>query len=379
MERPSAAPRLATFLALALLAAGCRTAFVTSVPDARYVDKYGNVFFEATSGAFRDAGFQCGDGVLLTVAEGETFEMAVVPNLHCASATGFALLAPDDPSRNLGAALFHGSFADLSLGADAATNAAAFPLAVRIAPGERGKFADSLVLAALRRSTNRLDYPTLDDAGFANFRPLAAPGIASATLYRASSPVDGSLGRAACAAALLDRHGIRSVWNMANTRDEAERLVARAKTGEAYFEREIRFLPMSADVRGEKFRRSVAEGMRFLIASKPPYLIHCKEGKDRTGFVAALLEAFAGATLEEIRADYARSWADFYGVRPGSKEWTAVCGLLDAMLKRAFAVESLDDARLREMAADYLSRQCGLDRDELDGLARAIGHGGGQP
>jgi protein tyrosine/serine phosphatase len=34
----------------------------------------------------------------------------------------------------------------------------------------------------------------------------------------------------------------------------------------------------------------------------PSYVVHCIEGKDRTGYVCALLEGLCGATYEEIVA-----------------------------------------------------------------------------
>lgn len=44
-----------------------------------------------------------------------------------------------------------------------------------------------------------------------------------------------------------------------------------------------------------------------------PYYIHCVEGKDRTGFVLAVLEGFASATYEEITSDFMKSYYNFYG------------------------------------------------------------------
>jgi len=52
---------------------------------------------------------------------------------------------------------------------------------------------------------------------------------------------------------------------------------------------------------------------RFIIANDGPYLIHCTEGKDRAGFVSAVLEALMGADLQEIVADYMKSYENYYG------------------------------------------------------------------
>ena len=51
-------------------------------------------------------------------------------------------------------------------------------------------------------------------------------------------------------------------------------------------------------------RTGFAEGLRFFIANDGPYLIHCNEGQDRTGFSVAILECLMGASEEEVVADY---------------------------------------------------------------------------
>ena len=47
----------------------------------------------------------------------------------------------------------------------------------------------------------------------------------------------------------------------------------------------------------EEFRNKLAEGLRFFAAHEGPYAVHCQEGRDRTGVVAALLECFTGGWL----------------------------------------------------------------------------------
>ena len=45
-----------------------------------------------------------------------------------------------------------------------------------------------------------------------------------------------------------------------------------------------------------------------------PCLIHCVEGKDRTGFVCALMLALAGASAQEIIDDYMITYYNYYGI-----------------------------------------------------------------
>ena len=51
-----------------------------------------------------------------------------------------------------------------------------------------------------------------------------------------------------------------------------------------------------------------------MCSHEGPYLIHCALGKDRTGFVCALLEMLAGASYQEILDDYMLTYQNFYHV-----------------------------------------------------------------
>jgi protein-tyrosine phosphatase len=58
----------------------------------------------------------------------------------------------------------------------------------------------------------------------------------------------------------------------------------------------------------EHVRAELRHVLSFIAHAPPePLLFHCVAGKDRTGLVAALLLALAGATPEAIAADYAAS------------------------------------------------------------------------
>ena len=51
-----------------------------------------------------------------------------------------------------------------------------------------------------------------------------------------------------------------------------------------------------------------------MIQHDAPYLVHCTYGMDRTGFTIAVLEALMGATAEEIQADYAQTFINYFTV-----------------------------------------------------------------
>jgi protein tyrosine/serine phosphatase len=57
--------------------------------------------------------------------------------------------------------------------------------------------------------------------------------------------------------------------------------------------------------------------------ARHPVLVHCSHGKDRTGLVCALVLSVAGASDEEILADYALS-RDAGGYQLAYDEFTQV-------------------------------------------------------
>lgn len=58
---------------------------------------------------------------------------------------------------------------------------------------------------------------------------------------------------------------------------------------------------------------AVAEALRFVAQTDGPVVVHCTAGKDRTGLVSALALSVAGATREEVVADYARTTDNLAG------------------------------------------------------------------
>ena len=148
------------------------------------------------------------------------------------------------------------------------------------------------------RTDKREDYPQLTDAEYANFRAVETTGMGKGTLYRSSSPVNPKLNRNREADAALREAQIRTVINLADSENEMEQYEGFDTTYYACCD--IIALDMGMDFRTEDYQRKLADGLRFIGAHEGPYLIHCNEGKDRTGFVVAILEALMGADAGEI-------------------------------------------------------------------------------
>lgn len=252
--------------------------------------------------------------------------------------------------------------------------------AVTISMAEKQGYADEYELHRLTasRSNDRADYPNLSDAEYANFRAVETRGMGAGTLYRSSSPIDPTLNRNAEADKALLEAMVRTVVNMADSEESMRQYADYALTH--YAACDILALDMGADVTAGEYRQKLAEGLRFIASHDGPYLIHCKEGKDRTGFAAAVLECLMGADADEVVRDYMLSYTNFYGIEPGTRPYEMIAsGNIESSLARAFGVPSIRDpgVDLQALAEAYLEG-CGMSREELAQLKATLGadHGG---
>ena len=102
-----------------------------------------------------------------------------------------------------------------------------------------------------------------------------------------------------------------------------------------------------------------------MIGKEGPYLIHCTEGKDRTGFVCAVLECLMSASIDEVISDYMKTYQNYYGTGLGTFVYDRIVqNRLLKDLQRAFESEDLFEEDLSLSAFKYLER-IGLKEEEI--------------
>ena len=138
--------------------------------------------------------------------------------------------------------------------------------------------------------------------------------------------------------------------------------------GSYYSTLDVLPLNLGVSFSNESFRAGLAEGLAYLSTHEGPYLIHCNEGKDRVGFVAALLESLMGASADEVMADYMLTYYNYFGVEPGTERYETILERnIVKTLQESFGVEDLREADLSVCAADYL-RSLGLSDESIAAL-----------
>ncbi len=248
-------------------------------------------------------------------------------------------------------------------------------VSVCLSMSEKHGYAEEYYLHNLgdSRTNNREDYPHLSDSEFANFRAVDTTGMGKDTLFRSSSPVNPEYARNELADQATSDACVKTVFNMA---DNEDRMTSYPDYGMTYYSGcDITAQDMGMDFQSDDFRSQLAEGLRFFATHKGPYLIHCNEGKDRTGFGTAILECLMGASLDEVIADYMVTYYNFYGIEQDSEQYEQIwrSNILKS-LNNAFEIdlEAQKTADLASCAETYLLR-IGMSPEEIDALRENLG------
>ena len=236
------------------------------------------------------------------------------------------------------------------------------PIEIVITMKEKGGYREEWLIRQLVRTNERSDYAHLTDEEFANFRVINTTGIAEGVLYRSSSPINPIHGRNIYADEAAKNAGILTVINLAdssNTYEDTENLY--------YNSCNVAYLNLGTDFLSDA--TLIAEGMRFIINNDGPYLIHCNEGKDRAGFISALLECLMGATLDEVIDDYMVTYYNYYGIEKGTEKYDAVLNNnFIKVLNTTFKIDDIYKADLVAEAEAFLMEDAGLTSDEVAAL-----------
>ena len=201
--------------------------------------------------------------------------------------------------------------------------------------------------------TKREHYPNLNDEEYANFRACEKGRTGKGILFRTASPIDDLFGRADYADKAIREHQINNVINLSDNVSEVSNF---PKFADSYYATTNRLeVCMGVEFHDQEFKDKIRQILEFIAVNEGKYAINCIEGKDRTGILIALLEAYMGYTLEEIEYDYMLSFYNYYGIKPGEVKYEAIKRNISIQLKYAFEVATLDD--LEKLATNYFKNE----------------------
>lgn len=367
---------LLAVLSVVLLFGGCQKAAAPFTVGFTKIKKSGNVMLDTTFDELKANGIEVGDLITVTVSD-QTFELPVGMSYTDVD-VGCMICRFDTEDNEIALAINMGSFASetgiaekITIDEDPGYRWDLLVTEVGIALKEKQGYRTEYDARNLTRTNVRTDYADLSDADFANFRAVNVTGMRENLLYRSSSPIDPDLGRSEMAMQAMERAGIRSVVNLSDS--EADMTAFEAFADSYYSQCSIKNVEMGYDFTNAEFGEKVKSCVLFLIENDGPYLIHCKEGKDRTGMLCAILECFTGASLDEVKADYMATYHNFYHI--GQEDETYGIILRNNLMKTLcalFGVEDLETANLSEKAGAYL-KSIGLTAEQLAALKAKLG------
>lgn len=341
-------------IALAIFSIGAQSA--REVKDGRQevrgqvkeIEKYGHALLDITIDDFHKAGYELGDTVDVVFDNG--YKLAGIPFFNGYYVDrGQPLLRAYPGHENIAVCINYGKLNEVANVRPGSK--------VRIKLNSAGQALETQILNSLVYTKNRDDYKT--DEIFANFREINAGNIAEGKLYRSASPVDNQYNRASYADMFANKVGIKTIINLADNKEDFESYLTKEDFNSPYAEGLYRqdsviLCAMSVDFASQSFAKKLVSHLVQLPGKQGPVLIHCTEGKDRAGFVSALVEALMGASYDEIVEDYMKSYENYYGItKENSPERydIIVRNNIDAMLRIIAGVDNNADLKKADLAA----------------------------
>lgn len=183
---------------------------------------------------------------------------------------------------------------------------------------EKGGRLDVQTALSMSYTLDRKDYPDFTDEQFANARTSKGGRLASGVLHRSSSPFCDDINRAYYVSEYMESEKVMTVLNLADTEEKMKSYDMPPYSRQLWEEGNVILCPLKADPTADDFNKRLIAALKELPSRPAPYIVHCMEGKDRTGYVCALLEGLCGATYEEIVDDYLITYNNFFHLNPGN-------------------------------------------------------------
>ncbi|MBQ2657112.1 MAG: tyrosine-protein phosphatase [Erysipelotrichaceae bacterium] len=285
--------------------------------------EFGGVYLKISIDDFNSLGFQYGDSVDIVFSNGYTLEDIPYYNGYYVPA-GDALLIAYPGYDYIKAAINYGDDLWQKAGLKAGKGESLWMAAdlnehstATVILREAGKFYDNQIARDIHYTDFRKDYPS--DEVFANFRNVIVGNIKEGVFYRSASPCDNQHNRATYVNDLIREAGINAILNLSDNEEKIEKYIAQEDFScdyflELYEKGNVIPIALNMNYLSQEFAEKIAQGFITLSEKEEPYLIHCTEGKDRTGFVCMLVEALAGADYQSIVDDYMLTYDNYYKI-----------------------------------------------------------------
>lgn len=201
--------------------------------------------------------------------------------------------------------------------------------------------------------------------GVSNVRDIAffSKTLKQGMIYRAAS-LDAVTEKGLTDALL--KYGIKTEIDLRNTGEGKQRSLG--KTVNYYSFPGAYYVTTGASVKDPLYQQNMAKAIEvFADENKYPIVFHCAIGRDRTGTLAAVLEAFLGADYNDIMADYEMSFFSDAGCKDNATPdtmFTRITEIYDFL-------HEYGGGSLQENTAKFL-RDIGVSSADLESIKKIM-------
>lgn len=341
--------------------------------------EFGGIYIKETIEDFNNKGFAFGDSVDVKFSNGYTLKDLPYYNGYYVDA-GEALLVGYPGYDYIKVTLNYGDdlwfIGELS-DSDTAT----------VKLNKKEKYKDVQVASDIHYYDERERYTS--DVIFANYRNIKMGDIKNNILYRSASPCDNKHKRASYVDTLMAESGIQFILNLADTKAKIDGYIAAPDFNSPYFlslyqnqrfflsfsgyDEKVEPLALNMNYMSDDFAKKVGSGFKNMINSDGPYLVHCLEGKDRTGFVCIVLEALMGGLYQEIVDDYMLTYDNYYGIKLGDPRYDTIKARnVDSMLRFLCGGNDYTSGDLSGYIKSYLTTKGEMTEAEVNSLINKL-------
>ena len=222
---------------------------------------------------------------------------------------------------------------------------------------------------------------TVDEV-FANFRPMNIGKMKKNFVYRGASPINNVYKRASVTDRLISKNNINYIVDLADSNQAIENFCKQEDFNSPYFKelynnKKVIALNMGSQYKTVTFSEKMIHVLTEMSLNEGPYYIHCKIGRDRTGFVCMIVGALAGATYDELIDDYMKTYDEYYGItiEKSREKYNLIKNTyIDEMLLFMTGLDDINkvkEADLSKLAIDYLIK-LGMKSDNIELLINKI-------
>ena len=240
---------------------------------------------------------------------------------------------------------------------------------------EKGGKLDVQKALGMKYKYDRNEYHS--DEEYANARAVKAGKIVEGRLHRTSSPFSNEINRAQYVSNYLEQNQVVTVLNLTDNQEKMEDYDMPVYSRQLWEGNHVILCPLKADPTVDAFNVPLVEALIDLSSRPGPYVVHCTEGKDRTGYVCALLEGLCGATYQEMVDDYLKTYENYYFITPANSPdicQTLLTLRLNPCLMYYAGVEDekqLPEVNYAEAFGAFMLKH-GMTQQQLDALVQVL-------